>query len=142
MIRSLFSCFAKPLTFKILSAATGALCTYLFVVLLFFPASFLADVEVAASASADFLARRAAMMMLGLAVLSLRGLTAPPSPARQAIVLAVCVTMGGWAALGSWEVGRGFAGHGLLFPIGVETTLCLAYGLLWLAGRQPAATAS
>ena len=132
----MLSIFEKQDTFKILSYVTALVYSALFLMLLFFPSYFLDDVGLQRSDSASFLSRRAAMLMLGFAVLSFFGRNASHSIARQAIVLSIAVGMTGLATLGIFEFSRGFASAAILQPVFVESTLATAYFLLWLAGRQ------
>lgn len=130
----------KPATYRIVSYAAALLYLYLFSLLLFAPQSFLMDIGVAGNESAYFLARRASMLMLGFAILTFSGRNAPSSPARQAIMLAVALSMGGMAGLSFFEYFRGFANGGILPAGAVETILAGVYGLIWLANRKPAAS--
>ena len=125
----------NPLIFKVLAYATGLLYIYLFVMLLFFPSSFLQDLGLTGSEMTFTLARRASMLMLGFAVLSISGGNAPPSAARQALILAISINMAGFAVMGTYEYFRGTVNSSILQAAAIETTLAVAYFLLWLAGK-------
>jgi hypothetical protein len=129
------SFFGNPVVYKILSYATALLYFYLFVTLLFSPASFLAGVGLAGSESAFILARRAAMLMLGFAVLAFFGAGVPASAARQALTLAICVNMAGFATMSLVEYFRGTVNSSILQAAAIEAFLAVAYFLIWLAGR-------
>jgi hypothetical protein len=131
-----FRIIEKQNTYQIVSCLTAALYLYLFVMLLCFPGSFLKDVGIETTASADFLARRAAMLMLGFAVLSFWGRKISHSFARKVMALAISVNMTGFAVMGLVEFGRGFANSGILTAVTIESILAVAYFLFWLAARR------
>ena len=82
----------------------------------------------------DFISRRAATLFLGFAVLlwSVRG--EPQSTMRGSLCLAVAVLTGAIAALGLYELLRGFSG-GLHWGVVVlELALMAGFGRLWLRG--------
>jgi len=81
----MFRIIEKQNTYQMMSYLTAALYFYLFVMLLFFPSSFLNELGIESTASADFLARRAAMLMLGFAVLVFLGRKVSDSMARQGL---------------------------------------------------------
>jgi len=126
----------KPATFSVVLTLTGCLYSYLFWLLLTGPAGFLGSVGVASNPAAEFLARRASMLMLGFAVLSLLALKRHATPAGQLALAAVGVNMAGFALMSIREVLRGFANAELLKPAAVETVLALACAALWFAGRR------
>lgn len=76
------------------------------------------------------------MLMLGFATLSFNGRNAPHSVARQAITLAIGISMAGLAFLSYFEYWRGFANKGILPPCIIESILAITYFLLWLSGRK------
>ena len=132
----MFRLIEKQNTYQIVSWLTAALYSYLFVMLLFSPGSFLKEIGIETTASADFLARRAAMLMLGFAVLAFFGRKISYSPARQVMALAVSANMAGFAVMGLVEFGRGFANSGILTAVTIESILAVAYFLFWLAARR------
>ncbi len=122
--------------FKLLSLFTSALCFYLFYLLLFSPQSFLADLGVEGSEAAYFVSRRAAMLMLGISILTFFIRSLPHSQARQAIALSICITMSGLALAGSYELLRGFVGQDILTAIVIETILAASFLYIWFANRR------
>jgi hypothetical protein len=132
----MFRIIEKQNTYQIVSCLTAALYLYLFVSLLFSPGSFLNDFGVEATAPAEFLARRVAMLMLGFAVLAFLGMKMPHSPARQAMTLAIAVNMTGFAVMGLIEFGQGVMGVEILAAAAIESFVAVAYFLFWLAGRR------
>lgn len=131
----MFRIIEKQNTYQIMSYLTAALYFYLFVMLLFFPGSFLNDLGIQSTASADFLARRAAMLMLGFAVLAFLGRKVSDSMARQVMAIAISINMAGFAVMGLVEFGRGFANTGILTAVIIESILAVSYFLFWLAAR-------
>lgn len=132
----MFSIIEKQNSYQILSYLTAGLYFYLFVMLLFFPGSFLNDLGIQSTASADFLARRAAMLMLGFAVLVFLGRKVSDSMARQVMAIAISINMAGFAVMGLVEFGRGFTNTGILTAVIIESILAVSYFLFWLAARR------
>jgi hypothetical protein len=132
----MFRIIEKQNTYQIVSYLTSALYFYLFVMLLFFPSSFLNDIGIKTTESADFLARRAAMLMLGFAILAFFGRKTSISPARQVMALAISVNMAGFALMGLFEFWRGFVNAGILTAVTIESFVAVAYFLFWLAARR------
>ena len=132
----MFKIIEKQNTYQIMSYLTAALYSYLFVMLLFFPASFLNELGIESTESADFLARRAAMLMLGFAVLVFFGRKVSDSMARQVMAIAISINMAGFAVMGLVEFGRGFANNGILTAVIIESILAVSYFLFWLAARR------
>lgn len=128
--------FEKAAAYTVVLWVAALLYFYLFVLLLFFPERFLADVGVAGNEAAFFVARRASMLMLGFAVLSFQARTARAPAARQAVTLSIAVNMAGFAILGCREYGRGFANAAILRVAVIECLLTTACFLLWLAARK------
>ena len=83
--------------------------------------------EVEGNASAYFLARRAAMLFLGYAVMAYTVRNAERSHARQAIILGIGTAMLSLFILGGVELVRGFAGFGILLAMVAELLLAVAY---------------
>lgn len=75
----------------------------------------------------DFLARRAAMLFLGIAILSFLARDAPASILRNAIAIAFAVMLLGLAATGLYEYARGYAGPGIWIAIVTEVAFAVAF---------------
>lgn len=86
--------------------------------------------------SAEFIARRAGILFLGLSAMSYLGRRAAPSELRQAMSLGMTILLASMAVLGLWEWGRGFAGRGILLAVATEASLAIAYGAVWRAGQS------
>jgi len=132
----MFRIIKKQNIYQIVSYLTAALYFYLFVMLLFFPGSFLNDIGIKTTESAEFLARRAAMLMLGFAVLAFFGRKTSFSPARQVMALAISVNMAGFALMGLFEFWRGFVNAGILTAVTIESILAASYFLFWLTAKR------
>jgi hypothetical protein len=132
----MFRIIEKQNTYQIMSYLTAALYFYLFVMLLFFPGSFLNELGIQSTESADFLARRAAMLMLGFAILVFFGRKVSDSMARQVMAIAISINMAGFAVMGLVELGRGFANAEILTAVIIESILAVSYFLFWLAARR------
>jgi len=128
--------FARTRTYQTLTTLTALLYLYLFSTLFFTPQSFLGDLGIAGTAATAFLSRRCAMLMLGFAILLLAGRKAPPSTARQAIVLAVGICMAGLALTGITGYWSGTAKADFLLAAAVESVLATNFFLLWFATRR------
>lgn len=114
------------MSFKAVSLAASALCSTLFVCLLLTPDLIYWLFGVESHATADLLAKRAAMLFLGLAVLSFLGRNAPYSSLRQAVSVSMATTMAGLILAGMYEFFMGTAGIGIWSAIGGEALfLCL-----------------
>lgn len=108
------------MSYKVVSIAATGLYGALFVCLLVAPNLIYGLFGLAGDATADFLASRAAMLFLGLTVLSWLGRNAPHSSLRQAVTLAMATTMAGLMLTGMMEFFHGAAGVGIWFAIGGE----------------------
>ncbi|KGJ86821.1 hypothetical protein [Colwellia psychrerythraea] len=122
--------------FKILALFTSLLCFYIFYLLFKTPENFLSDVGVTGSEAAYFVARRAAMLMLGVSVLMFFSRNLQNGQARQAIALSLVVTMSSLALLGSYEFSRGFVNEGIIGAIIIESMLAMAFFTIWFVNRR------
>ncbi|SFR48178.1 hypothetical protein [Litoreibacter janthinus] len=112
---------------KLAFAITAALC----LVLLFFPAPIYWLFSIDASASADFIARRAAMLFAGFSVLALVTSDTESDEVRQVVSLAFAVSMAGLMILGLFELFRGVAGLGIMLAVAVEAFFAFYYIRFW-----------
>ena len=110
------------ISYQHISIATAFLCLGLFFTLLLFPDLIYWLFQVEESESSSFMLRRAAMLFLGLAVITWLSRFEGQSTARQAICLGLSVTMLALAILGSAEYLRGAAGPGGGVPPSGEGT--------------------
>lgn len=122
--------------FSTLSVITSIISFLLFVTLFLTPQLIFTLFEVEGNASAYFLARRAAMLFLGYAVIAYIARHANNSNARQAIILGIGTAMLSLSVLGAVELFRGFAGFGILLAMVTEFLLAIAYFLLWFLNRS------
>ena len=131
----------NTINFKNVSIATAAVGFSLFFNLLVFPEPLFALFEIPQTESAFFIARRTAILFLGICIMSWVGRNAEHSESRQAISLGLAISMIGLVILGSAEFIRGYAGMGIGLAILPEVLLSSAYLSVWFANRNVAVTA-
>ncbi|MDC0609661.1 hypothetical protein OAP63_02920 [Vibrio sp.] len=124
------------INFKLLSISTSLIALTLCAVLLLVPEVLFWLFSVEANSSALFMGRRAAMLFLGLSVLSWSMRNVGHSKSRQAVCLCFSVSMFGLVTLGTVEYFRGFAGAGISLAIVTETILAALYLKVWIDGRH------
>ena len=91
---------------------------------------------VAPHPTADLLAKRAAFLFLGFAVLSFLGRNAPFSSLRQAVTVAMAITIAGLMLVGMYEFFFGIAGPGIWIAIGGEALFLSFYLLVLFKGSE------
>jgi hypothetical protein len=114
-------------SYKAVSIAASALYSMLFACLLIAPDLIYWLFHIERHATADLLAKRAAMLFLGLAVLSFLGRNAPYSSLRQAVSVAMATTLAGLMLAGMYEFFLGIAGIGIWSAIGGEALFLSLY---------------
>ncbi len=112
--------------FRIAWASAGV-CLALSVLLLCWPFPIYLLLGMEGGGEVDVLARRAAMLFLGMGVLSWLSRHAPPGEARDAIATGLALSMGALALLGSIEFARDTMGPGIWLAIPVEIFLALGF---------------
>jgi len=115
------------LSFRNLSLATSLLALTLATILLFAPSFIYWVFGVPQHETGDFLAKRAAMLFLGVTVMSYLLRDTPDQKSRSSFSIGMAVLMAGLAATGLYEFIRGFAGPWILLAILTETAFALAY---------------
>ncbi|MEM9131251.1 MAG: hypothetical protein AAGA59_06630 [Actinomycetota bacterium] len=128
-------------SFRLLTTSTTALALTLATLLLAAPGVVYWLFGVDGAETADFIARRAAMLFLGVAAVAYSARHLGPSVGRLAVAAGLGVPMAGLAVLGSIELARGFAGPGILVAVVGETALALGYARIWSADRTASRTA-
>lgn len=120
---------ARPMfSFRNLNIATTVIASLLFLILLCTPniAWWLFGIE--GGESADFVARRTAMLFAGIAALCWFTRNTPAGAAQSGIAKGLALAMIGLVMLGLSEWLRGFAGIGILLAVVTELTLAVGYG--------------
>lgn len=117
--------------FKPLSIFTAMLSLILCLSLLFLPEPIFFIFQIAEADSAFFIARRAAMLFLGIAVLCWLGKDALNSPSRQSVCIGLAVAMLGLASLGTFEYLQSNAGAGIGLAVITEAIIGIAYLRIW-----------
>lgn len=116
--------------FRAMSVVAAGLCVALVVTLLVMPGLVFWLFGVGDDPVGGFMARRAAMLFLGLGIILWSCRLVPPGPAQSGICLGLCLSMGGLAVLGTAEWLRGAAGPGIMLAVLVETGLAVGFGRL------------
>lgn len=121
--------------FKTVSMITAVVALVLCVILLSVPEVIFELFNVDDNSLAFFFGRRAAMLFLGISVLTWVGRNASHSESRQAICLGLATSMLALAILGFFEYLRGFAGVGILLAVITEVCLFVMYFKIWLSNK-------
>jgi len=124
------------INFKTTSALNAIVLFLLFSALLIFPKIIFVLFQIPENDSAFFIARRAAMLFLGLAVITWTGRHASHSSLRQSVCAGLSTTMFALALLGVCEFIRGLAGPGILLAVIGELFLGGLYINIWLKKRK------
>lgn len=111
--------------FHILMIISAVISTALAITLGFFPSLIYWMFSIEAAESADFLARRAACLFLGLAILFGSARTITHQQTQKIIASVIVLTMAPMALLGMFEFARGFAGPGIFIAVCVEAALVM-----------------
>ena len=115
----------KLQSYRTVAATCAALFTVLALCLLAAPSVLFWLFSQDPSASAEFLAKRAAVLFVGLALLLLWTKDHPPSETRKSIANAIAVSMLLLAALGLFEWVRGNTGAGVIFAVVTEALIAV-----------------
>jgi hypothetical protein len=107
---------------------------------LFLPEPIFFVFQIPETDSAFFIARRAAMLFLGIGVLSWLGRDAHHCQLRQSVCVGLALAMLGLAGLGTGEYLRGYAGAGIGLAVITEALIGFAYIKIWLANNQQKTT--
>jgi len=117
--------------FKWVSVITAIIALTLCLALLLVPEILFNLFSIDEHSSAFFMGRRAAVLFLGIAVITWSGRHAVHSESRQAVCLGLAIAMFALAVLGSIEYFRGFAGFGISLAVITEIILALLYYKIW-----------
>lgn len=124
------------MSFKNTCIAAAVIWIALFIVLLFYPALIYWVFALPESDSASFVLRRAAMLFLGLAVISWLIRDSSHSEARQAVCIGCSVAMLSLAVLGGVEYFRSAAGAGIWLAVVAELFLGASFFQIWIRSRN------
>ena len=124
------------INFRVVSIITTVIALILCLVLILFPEIIFMLFNINDDSSAFFIGRRAAMLFLGISVVTWVGRNAPHSESRQAICLGLTISMLALALLGTAEYLRGFAGAGILLAVITEAILALLYFKTWFSYKR------
>jgi hypothetical protein len=121
--------------YKGICSATSVLFVFLALRLLLTPVAFAASMGLEPSVATSVLLRRAAMFMVGLAVLTFYARSLQDLQARRCICLSASVTLLGLACMGTYERLMGTVNASIFIAIGIESVLGLAFLMVLL--RRP-----
>lgn len=115
------------MSFRSLAHLTTALCAFLAVGLMFAPGVFAATFGLDPVPEAAVMARRAAVLFVGLGGLIYCTRALPQGPARHGVALSIVAMMAGLALLGLAELALGRVGWGIFVAVLPETLFALLY---------------
>jgi len=115
------------MSFRLISTLAATVCLALAITLLLAPGIIYWLFQLEGHDSADFIARRAAMMFAGLSVLAFQSRMVLDRLAQRAVSAAMVVMMAGLALLGAYEFLVGRAGPGIWLAIGTELFFALSF---------------
>ncbi|MDP2547816.1 hypothetical protein [Oceanobacter sp. 4_MG-2023] len=122
--------------FYMLSTLTAVVTGLLFLISLGAPELLLWLMGVSESESAAFVARRMAMVFLGLTLICWLNRDCRSADVHKAIAMGLLVMLLGLAALGLFELLRGYAGYGILLAVVTELLLGIAWGRVCLLAHR------
>ena len=113
--------------YKGICSATSVLFVFLALQLLLTPVAFAVSMGLESSVATSVLLRRAAMFMVGLAVLTFCARSLQDLQARWGVCLSATVTLLGLACMGTYERLMGTVNASIFIAIGIESVLGLAF---------------
>jgi len=119
------------MTYKNANLTASLLCFIIGFSLLFFPNFIYWIFGTTPHDTADFIAKRAAMLFFGFTTLCYLSRNLTQSQERRAISAAITVAMAGLALSGIYEFSRGFAGVGIWLEILTELAFAGIYARFW-----------
>lgn len=122
--------------YKLLCIGTSILFIYLFILLFFRSDTFITDIGLEPSLASLVLARRAAMFILGISVLTFASRNLLPSKERQIICLTIAIILFGLSCMGTYEFIQGHINSSIIPPIVIETILWLSFGGVVLLDKK------
>ena len=118
---------AMTISYPLVSKLASALCFTLFLCLLLAPGLIYWIFGLDGNEVSDLIARRAAMMFMGLSAMIFLSRNAEASQLRQNMCLGLAIMMGALAVIGIFEFVRGAVGLGIWLAIITEIAFSLAY---------------
>lgn len=113
--------------YKLTCVVTSILFVFLSLQLFFTPVAFVSDMGLEPSVATSVLLRRAAMFMVGLAVLTFCARSLQDLKARRCVCLSAAVTLLGLACMGTYEHLMGTVNESIFIAIGIESVLGLSF---------------
>lgn len=119
------------MSYKQASSSVALLFLVLFIVLIFWPDIVYWLFQVEGNETADFLAKRAGMLFLGLSILCFHSRNTVSGEVVDLVALCVGLAMATMALLGVIELMRGNAGWGILVAVFIEVSIAALFYRLW-----------
>ncbi len=98
--------------------------------------NFITDLGLEPTVASLVLARRAAMFMLGLSVLTFASRKFRPSKERQIICLTIAIILFGLSCMGTYELIQGNINSSIIPAIVIETFLWISFGSLAISNKK------
>lgn len=121
-----------------LCTVTAAIYAALALTLLFIPGLIYWLFELQGNALGDFVAKRAAMLFFGFALMCFMARGSQAAETRRLVAATLALAMTGLALTGIYEFSRGYVGLGIWLAIAVEAAITLSFGRLLLARTNKA----
>ena len=125
------------MNFKTLSVITSIVAGTLCASLLIYPEIIFTLFNIEHNSAAFFIGRRAAMLFLGITVMSWAVRNTAHSQTQQAICLGHGFAMLGMSFMGVTEFVRGYVSAGIFIAIVTEAILAYSYFKIWLSLGRP-----
>ena len=126
------------MSYRRTTTITSLIFITLFVALVLFPQVIYWLFNLQQNDVSDFLAKRAGMLFLGLAILCFYSRNTSSMEVEKLVSLSIATSMTAMAVLGIFEFLRGNAGPGIMVAVFAELVIALFFYRLWSAHRQKA----
>jgi len=126
------------MSYRRTTTITSLIFITLFVALVLFPKVIYWLFNLQQNDVSDFLAKRAGMLFLGLAILCFYSRNTSSMEVEKLVSLSIATSMTAMAVLGVFEFLRGNAGPGIMVAVFAELVIALFFYRLWSAHRQKA----
>jgi len=120
------------MTFRQISSVVSFLFISLSVTLIVLPDIIYWLFQIEGAASADFIAKRAGVLFLGLSILAFHARNTQASEVKRLVAVSIGTAMAALAVLGTFELMRGNAGFGILLAIVIEIIIAYYYYRVWV----------
>ena len=126
------------MSYRRTTTITSLIFITLFVALVLFPQVIYWLFNLQQNDVSDFLAKRAGMLFLGLAILCFYSRNTSSMEVEKLVSLSIATSMTAMAVLGVFEFLRGNAGPGIMVAVFAELVIVLFFYRFWSTQRQKA----